>query len=110
MPATGATPSKAKRVGPSITVENPALRAAQRRMAQVTIFVPFLGTLVALVLAVTKGIGVIDIALLASMYVLTSIGVEVGLHRGFAHRPFETPPMIKGLLAAFGPMAGEGGV
>jgi len=110
MPASGATPVKAKRVGPSITVENPSLRAAQRRMAQVTIFVPFLGTLVALVLALTKGIGAIDIALLASMYVLTSIGVEVGLHRGFAHRAFETTPVMKGLLAAFGSMAAEGSV
>src|SRR5262245_53857584 len=108
--ATGGTPAKAKRVGPSITVENPALRTAQRRMAQVTIFAPFVGTLVALALAVTNGVGAIDIVLLASMYVLTSIGVEVGLHRGFAHPAFATTPVMKGLLAAFGSMAAEGSV
>jgi stearoyl-CoA desaturase (Delta-9 desaturase) len=95
---------------PSITVENAALRGAQRRMALATVIVPFAGVLVAAVLALTNGIGVVEIVLLAVMYVLTSIGVEVGLHRGFAHRAFEMTPSLKVALAVLGSMAAEGSV
>src|SRR4029077_4193226 len=67
-------------------------------------------TLAAVALAFVNGIAAIDVALLASMYVLTSIGVEVGLHRAFSHRAFETTRVMKGLLAAFCSMAAEGSV
>jgi hypothetical protein len=39
---------------------------------------PVAGTAMALVLASIYGIGLLELALLAGMYVLTSIGVEVG--------------------------------
>jgi stearoyl-CoA desaturase (delta-9 desaturase) len=76
----------------------------------VTIIVPAAGTIAAVMLALTRGVGVTEIALLAGMYVLTSIGIEVGFHRGFAHHAFATSPGMKIFLGAFGSMAAEGSV
>ena len=74
---------------PSITVESPGIRAAQRRMAVATVVIPLAGTVAAAALAVMNGVGGLEIGLLVGMYVLTSVGVEVGLHRGLAHRAFD---------------------
>jgi stearoyl-CoA desaturase (delta-9 desaturase) len=98
------------RVKPSITVENPGIRAAQRRMAIATVVIPFVGTVAAAILAFTNGIGWMEVALLAVMYVLTSVGIEVGLHRGFAHRAFEMGGGMKMVLAILGSMGAEGSV
>jgi stearoyl-CoA desaturase (delta-9 desaturase) len=95
---------------PSITVDNAALRAAQRRMAIATVVVPFIGTLAAVALAFVNGIAAADIWLLVIMYLLTSVGIEVGLHRGFAHRAFEMTTALKVALAVLGSMAAEGSV
>src|SRR5262249_35432469 len=99
-----------RRAKPSITVENSNLRAAQKRMALATVIVPFLGTVAAVALAVRNGIGALEISLLAVMYVLTSIGIEVGLHRGFSHRSFEMKPALRVALAILGSMGAEGSV
>jgi stearoyl-CoA desaturase (delta-9 desaturase) len=98
------------RAAPSITVDNPGLRAAQRRMALATVIVPFAGTVGAAALAVVNGIGAIEIGLLVVMYLLTTVGIEVGLHRGFAHRAFEMKTGLKITLAVLGSMAAEGSV
>jgi stearoyl-CoA desaturase (delta-9 desaturase) len=95
---------------PSITVENHALRAAQRRMALATILIPFLGTLAAVGHTVTSGIHALDIGLLVGMFILTSFGIEVGFHRYFAHRSFETGRTLRVALAILGSMAAEGSV
>lgn len=95
---------------PSITVENPALRAAQRRMALATIVVPFAGAIAAVALAFKYGVGVTEIALLVTMYIFTSVGIEVGFHRLFAHRSFGTSGPMKIILATLGSMAAEGSV
>jgi len=95
---------------PSITIDSDAIRATQRRMALVTILVPFLGTVAAIVLAFMYGIGLMEIGLLIAMYLLTSLGIEFGFHRHFAHRSFETKPWISVVFAIFGSMAAEGSV
>lgn len=110
-----ATPSAAanlagRRVKPSITVDNDAIRRAQRRMALATITIPFLGTVAAIALAVRNGVGAVELGLLAGMYLLTSLGIEFGFHRYFAHRAFETTRSFKVLFAILGSMAAEGSV
>ena len=110
MSASGIAQPSIKLGKPSITVGTPEIRAAQRRMAQATILIPFAGTVAALILASIYGIGVLEIALLSGMYVLTSVGVELGFHRCFAHRAFETTRAMKVVLAALGSMAAEGSV
>src|SRR5262245_53423417 len=97
-------------IKPSIAVDNPGIRAAQKRMALPTVILPFVGTLVAGMLAIVNGIGFVEVTLLAGMYVLTSIGVEVGLHRGFSHRTFEMKAGMKLVLAILGSMAAQGSV
>ena len=98
------------RARPSITVDDRALRAAQRRMALATVLVPFLGAVVAAGQAFTSGIQARDLALLAVMFVLTSVGIEVGFHRYFAHRSLEMGPALRVALAVLGSMAAEGSV
>ncbi len=95
---------------PSITVDSPDIRAAQKRMALMTIVVPFAGTIAAAMLALKYGVGVMEISLLLSFYILTTIGIEVGFHRLFAHRAFETSTLMKVLLAILGSMAAEGSI
>ncbi len=99
-----------RRAKPSITIESPLIRAAQRRMALVTIVGPFLGTVAAVVLAFTHGIGLVEVGLLVGGYVLTSLGIELGFHRYFAHRSYETYPWLGVVLAILGSMAAEGSV
>ncbi|MFO0728211.1 MAG: acyl-CoA desaturase [Myxococcota bacterium] len=79
-------------------------------MATVTIVGPLLGTIAAIALAVHRGLSPVALALFASMFLFTSLGIEFGLHRYFAHRAFETKPGIALLAAIFGSMAAEGSV
>lgn len=77
-----------------------------------TIYVPMLGTLVALtswwsgILPVTS----LDLMLLLSFYVLSMYGLELGFHRYFSHRSFQAKPWFAFLLAFFGTIAGQGPV
>jgi stearoyl-CoA desaturase (Delta-9 desaturase) len=102
-----ANPSRV-RAKVSITVDNEALRSAQRRNAIVTIVVPFLGTLAAVGMAVTNGISALDIGLLVTTFVLINFGLEVGFHRYFAHKAFATSRFMTLLMAILGSMAAEG--
>jgi stearoyl-CoA desaturase (delta-9 desaturase) len=94
-------------------VERPTLienRAARRqaRVALVMVVAPLLGLVAAIVLAWGRGVGLVDVALLASFYVLGVVGVEVGLHRYFAHRAFEAAGPVRVALAVLGSMAAQG--
>lgn len=91
-----------------VIVDNAPLQAAQRRLALVTIVVPFLGTLAALAFTLVRPLGAVDLALLAVLYVLTSIGITVGFHRHFAHRAFQARPALTAALAILGSMAAQG--
>jgi stearoyl-CoA desaturase (delta-9 desaturase) len=44
------------------------------------------------------------------MYGVTMFGVEVGFHRAFAHRAFNSGPRIRMLLGVCGSMAAQGGI
>lgn len=115
MPARGAgeegdpcIQTEARRPPPMIEVER--VRRAKRAIALVTIWVPTLGTAAALVLAFTRGVGLLEIALLVSMYIVTMTGVEVGFHRFFAHRAFHGNDTVRLLLGIAGSMAAQGPV
>lgn len=82
----------------------------ERQLAWLTVGIPTLGTLAALVLAWQHGIGGIELGLLASMYLLTALGVEVGLHRFFSHRAFKAGPGVTAFFAIAGSMAAQGPV
>ncbi|MGZ3460912.1 MAG: acyl-CoA desaturase, partial [Archangium sp.] len=55
-----------------------------------------------------EGLRAWDVGLLVGMYLLTMTGIEVGFHRYFAHRTFETTRPLRALLLILGSMAGQG--
>ncbi len=55
-----------------------------------------------------EGIRPLDVGLLVGMYLLTMTGIELGFHRYYAHRTFETTRPIRALLLILGSMAGQG--
>ena len=90
------------------TVAGPAERRRLRRVAGLIVVVPLLGLLLAVYLAVTRGIGALEIGIFLTAYILVLMGLTVGFHRHFAHRSFETGTAMRVVLAALGSMAGQG--
>lgn len=94
-----------------ITITNPQLNAMQRRVALLTVIVPFLGILLALVTLWRTGqLTASAISLLVVMYLLTFLGITVGFHRHFAHRAFQAKPAVRLVLGVLGSMAAQGPV
>ncbi|KFE67941.1 Fatty acid desaturase [Hyalangium minutum] len=69
---------------------------------------PLLGLLYGVWLFLHEGIRWLDVGLFVGMYVATMTGIELGFHRYFAHRTFETTRPIRALLLILGSMAGQG--
>jgi stearoyl-CoA desaturase (delta-9 desaturase) len=69
---------------------------------------PLLGFGAGVWLFLREGIRAWDLGLLVGMYLLTMTGIEVGFHRYFAHRTFETTRPVRALLLILGSMAGQG--
>src|SRR5438552_13820197 len=83
----------------------PVPSALERFAVFFGVFSPPVGLLIAIVVLWGRGVGWLDLGLLASLYCLTLLGITVGYHRLFTHRAFETSAPIRFLLAAFGSMA-----
>ncbi|HXZ02458.1 MAG TPA: acyl-CoA desaturase [Stellaceae bacterium] len=68
--------------------------------------IPLIGTIAALVLwCFGRGPGAVEIGLLAVFYVLNILGMEVALHRYFAHRAFKAGGATTVVLAILGSLA-----
>lgn len=78
------------------------------RLAYLTVGLPTLGTIGAVVYALYDGLTVTDVVLFAVMYAITLLGVEAGLHRYFTHRSFEASEPVKVFLGVAGSMAAQG--
>lgn len=98
------------RQSPSITIANDYLQTIYRQLSLATVFIPFIGLIVALGSLWLLGIGPVEVGLLVSMYAVTIFGIEVGFHRHFSHRAFQTNTVIRVILAVLGSMAAQGGV
>jgi stearoyl-CoA desaturase (Delta-9 desaturase) len=70
--------------------------------------VPLIGLGYGVWLFLHEGIRALDVGLLVGMYLLTMTGIELGFHRYFSHRTFETTRPIRALLLILGSMAGQG--
>jgi stearoyl-CoA desaturase (delta-9 desaturase) len=66
------------------------------------------GSIAAVVWALTQGVGLIEWSLFALMYVLTTIGIGVAVHRMLVHRSFRCGNTMKFFLCAVGQMACQG--
>lgn len=93
-----------------LTIENNYLQTLYRRLAIVTLLIPFIGSLEAIGLLWNSMLSPVDVGLLVSMYALTILGIEVGFHRHFSHHAFQTTTAIRVILAILGSMAAHGGV
>ncbi|HEX5988772.1 MAG TPA: fatty acid desaturase [Solirubrobacterales bacterium] len=74
------------------------------------VVVPFLATLLAIVLLWNSWVSAADLVIAAAMYLLTAIGITVGFHRLLTHRSFQTFKPIEYAFAIFGEMAVQGPV
>jgi stearoyl-CoA desaturase (Delta-9 desaturase) len=71
---------------------------------------PFAGLAAAVWLAWGHGVGLTDIWLAITLYLITGLGVTVGFHRLLTHRSFTAAPALRVGLAVAGSMAFEGDV
>jgi stearoyl-CoA desaturase (Delta-9 desaturase) len=69
---------------------------------------PLLGFCAGVWLFLHEGIHIRDLGLLVGLYLLTMMGIEVGFHRYFAHRTFETGRFLRTVFLILGSMAGQG--
>src|SRR5262249_26873598 len=69
------------------------------RLAYLTVGLPTVGALGAVLYAIYDGLSVSDLVLFVVCYAVTGLGVEGGLHRYFTHRSFEASEPLKVFLA-----------
>jgi stearoyl-CoA desaturase (Delta-9 desaturase) len=93
-----------------LTVHHPRVHAAYRRDSLVIVVLPAVGALAAVAWAAAYGVTRLDLVLLVVAYSIASIGIDVGFHRHFAHRAFDTHPAVRLLLAIAGSAAAQGRV
>lgn len=82
----------------------------EQTLAVVTVGVPTVGTVYALLRARRRAPDLLDAATFSVMYFVTAIGVETGMHRYFTHRSFAAHPVVESALAVSGSMAAQGPV
>jgi stearoyl-CoA desaturase (delta-9 desaturase) len=104
-PGPGAVPRIG---GRPITIRSAPLQRALRIHGLAVLIVPAVGTLVTVVTIPLLGVTWLDLAALATMYVICMFGVTVGLHRHLEHRSFTAPPAVRAALAIAGSMALQG--
>jgi stearoyl-CoA desaturase (delta-9 desaturase) len=90
------------------TIASDYLQVLQRRFALATVLIPFIGSVVAIGLLWLSDIGLVEVGLLVSMYILTFVGITVGFHRHFAHKAFQTSTVVRIILVILGSMAAQG--
>jgi len=84
------------------------LPLGQRVVNLVFILVPLCALVWAIVYVWGRGVGLTELILMVSLYVVTGMGVTVGYHRLFTHKSFKTGPIVTSILGVLGSMAAEG--
>jgi stearoyl-CoA desaturase (delta-9 desaturase) len=74
------------------------------------VVLPFVATLVAIVLLWNTWVTAADLVIAVAMYLVTAIGITVGYHRLLTHRSFQTSKGLEYLFAILGSMAVQGSV
>ena len=74
------------------------------------VVVPFVATLIAIVLLWNSFVSPADLIIAAVMYLVTAIGITVGYHRLLTHRSFQTSKGLEYTFAILGTMAVQGPV
>lgn len=82
----------------------------ERNLALVTIIVPWLVFLAAVVVFWDRGISALDLTLCGIFYVITMLGITLGYHRLFTHHSFKCGAPLRTALCISGSMAAQGPV
>jgi stearoyl-CoA desaturase (delta-9 desaturase) len=94
---------------PPLTVTPPRRRLVLIRIITALVIAgPALGATAAVAVAFVRGVSRSDVAALAVMYALSTLGVTIGFHRHFAHRAFRTSRAMQVLFVVVGSMAAQG--
>ena len=91
-------------------ISSPYLHRLQRRHFLLFDVLPIIGTVAALAFLAVRPLGVTELVLLFSLWLLTGLGITVGYHRLFTHRTFKAAQPVTIALAILGSMAGQGAV
>lgn len=83
-------------------------QAMEQRVAAASIILPWAGLVAAIAFSATRGWLWTDAGMLLFFYLVTQLGITAGFHRLYAHRSFDTTPLIRFLLGAAGSMAIQG--
>src|SRR3984957_16406734 len=83
---------------------------AERIANIAAVLIPFLGTVLAAILAWGSWLHARDLVIFAVMYLISAFGVTVGFHRLLTHRAFETHRVLRYAFAIMGSYAVEGPV
>jgi stearoyl-CoA desaturase (delta-9 desaturase) len=103
-----AAPPRASFPAHGVAAANAPFRRVEQRIALMVVLLPLLGFLAALVLLWEGRAGATEVWILAGMYVIGALGTEVGFHRLFTHRSFQTGRVVLVLLGVFGSMNAQG--
>jgi stearoyl-CoA desaturase (delta-9 desaturase) len=74
------------------------------------VVVPFVGTLVAIVMLWNRAVDLTDLIVLVVMYMITALGITVGFHRLLTHRAFASYPWVERTFAVLGSLSVQGSV
>jgi stearoyl-CoA desaturase (Delta-9 desaturase) len=94
--------------GRSKIESNDSLEKIERRVAVVTVLLPFLAVIAAVVLLWGKLVTGVDLLVCALMYLVTGFGITMGFHRLFTHRSFKCASPVSFFLGVAGCMAAQG--
>jgi stearoyl-CoA desaturase (delta-9 desaturase) len=82
----------------------------ERTANLVGVVLPFVGTLVAIVMLWNRAVDLTDLIVLAVMYIVTAVGITVGFHRLLTHRAFASYPWVERTFAVMGSLSVQGSV
>jgi stearoyl-CoA desaturase (Delta-9 desaturase) len=74
------------------------------------VVLPFVGTLVAIVMLWNRAVDLTDLIVLVVMYMVTAVGITVGFHRLLTHRAFASYPWVERTFAVLGSLSVQGSV
>ncbi|HEX4008698.1 MAG TPA: fatty acid desaturase [Solirubrobacteraceae bacterium] len=74
------------------------------------VVVPFVGTLVAIVMLWNRAVDLTDLIIMVVMYLVTAVGITVGFHRLLTHRAFASYPWVERTFAVLGSLSVQGSV
>ncbi len=81
---------------------------SEKYLMMAGVIVPFLATILAIVLLWGNGVDWLDLGIAAFMYLIGQLGITIGYHRMLTHKSFEAKTWVKIFWASAGSLALQG--